>query len=239
MAKRARRSRGRVGTPAAAAAIGYLAGLFPSADLASKFAGKRGRVREFGSKNPGATNAMKVLGPRWGASVLIADVAKGALATHFGRWIAGENGAAAAGTGAVLGHCFPLCRRGGKGVATRYGAIATVAPDIAILDLAVAAGVARSTKCPAVAMAISTVTSVIAGIRPPLHRRRLAGRCTVVVLTAVSGAVVLVRFVQEQKNWPEPRRPPRRIGQDSVMSSWIASQSSYQPTRSEGVISAD
>ena len=48
-----------------AAATGYAAGLVPSADVAAWLA-SRGRVdlREHGSGNPGAANALAVLGPR-------------------------------------------------------------------------------------------------------------------------------------------------------------------------------
>ncbi|HMF03256.1 MAG TPA: glycerol-3-phosphate acyltransferase, partial [Acidimicrobiia bacterium] len=56
-----------------AAAIGYLLGTIPSAAVVAWLA-TRGKVnlREAGSGNPGAINAIKMLGARWGLVVLVA-----------------------------------------------------------------------------------------------------------------------------------------------------------------------
>src|SRR3954453_1276454 len=97
---------------ALAAATGYLAGTVPSADLAARAAtGGSTDLRAAGSGNPGAANAMKVLGARWGYVVMAADIAKGALACRLGRRLAGDSGAHVAGTAAVVGHCFPVWNR--------------------------------------------------------------------------------------------------------------------------------
>jgi glycerol-3-phosphate acyltransferase PlsY len=105
-----------------AAALGYLLGTIPSADLAARLA-SRGTVnlRDAGTGNPGAANAASLLGPRWGAGVMAADIAKGFVACQAARLVAGEPGAYVAGTAAVVGHCYPVWSgfRGGKGVATQ------------------------------------------------------------------------------------------------------------------------
>jgi glycerol-3-phosphate acyltransferase PlsY len=137
-----------------------------------------------------------VLGRAWGASVLVADIAKGSLATTTGRRLASDIGAVAAGVGTVLGHCFPPGRAGGKGVATRYGALVVVTPELAILDLVVAATVARLARKPDFAMTLSAVTSAVAGALA--LRLRATPRWSPVALAALSGAVVLVRFFQER-----------------------------------------
>src|SRR4051812_25152847 len=60
---------------ALAAAGGYLAGTIPSADIASRLAtGGSTDLRASGSGNPGAANAIKVLGARWGYGVMAADI---------------------------------------------------------------------------------------------------------------------------------------------------------------------
>src|SRR5205085_478030 len=83
---------------------GYLLGTIPFADLAAR-AATEGTVdlRTVGSGNPGATNASAVLGKRWGAAVLAADVAKAAGACMVGRAIAGDLGAHVGGTASVVG----------------------------------------------------------------------------------------------------------------------------------------
>jgi glycerol-3-phosphate acyltransferase PlsY len=94
-------------------------------------------IRKQGSGNIGAMNAMRALGTRGGAVVLLLDALKGFVPT---LWALGAfNGfldtpgfppggqiiASLVATGTVLGHCFsPWLRfRGGKGVATSFGAI--------------------------------------------------------------------------------------------------------------------
>src|SRR6266480_170703 len=87
---------------AGAALAGYALGGLPSADVATRLATGGGTdLRSAGSGNPGAVNAMKVLGGGWGAAVLAADIAKGALACAVGRAVAGGAGSHLGGTSAV------------------------------------------------------------------------------------------------------------------------------------------
>lgn len=58
-------------------------------------------------------NAVTVLGPGWGAAVLAADMAKGAVAGAAGRSIAGPTGAYVAATASIAGHIVPGVVRGG------------------------------------------------------------------------------------------------------------------------------
>jgi acyl phosphate:glycerol-3-phosphate acyltransferase len=90
-------------------------------------------IRTAGSGNIGAMNALRTLGKTGAIAVLLLDALKGfvpalaALAYFRGAQLAefAQTGAAIASAGAVLGHCFsPWLRlRGGKGVATSFGAI--------------------------------------------------------------------------------------------------------------------
>jgi len=89
-------------------------------------------VREEGSRNLGATNVFRVLGPIHGIAVLLFDIAKGIGAVLLARAIAGDERAALlAGLAAVLGHLFsPWVRfRGGKGVATGLGIWIVLVPQ--------------------------------------------------------------------------------------------------------------
>ncbi|MDP1807630.1 MAG: glycerol-3-phosphate acyltransferase, partial [Acidimicrobiales bacterium] len=102
----------------ASAAAGYLIGTVPSADTAARIAtGGQTDLRDAGTGNPGAVNAMHVQGPAWGWGIHAADAAKGALACAAGRRLAGATGAHVAGAAAVVGHCLPVWNgfRGGKG----------------------------------------------------------------------------------------------------------------------------
>jgi glycerol-3-phosphate acyltransferase PlsY len=133
----------------AAAVLGYVLGSVPSADLAGRVATRGGvDLRAAGSRNPGATNVAKVLGARWGAAVLVVDVAKGAGAGFAGHALGGDSGAYVAATVVIAGHILPPWSRfrGGKGVATSAGACLAVFPVYFPIDIAVAAVAALASR---------------------------------------------------------------------------------------------
>ena len=90
--------------------------------------------RSEGSRNPGATNVLR-LGGKWPALVvLIFDMLKGMLPVWAGYYLGlthFELGMVA--LAACLGHIFPVFFnfKGGKGVATAFGAIAPIAWGVA------------------------------------------------------------------------------------------------------------
>lgn len=131
-------------------AAAFWAGAIPFGVLIAR---RRGiDIRAHGSGNIGATNVSRVLGPRAGAIVLVLDALKGALPTAAARaaladpWLVALTALAA-----ILGHCFsPFLRgRGGKGVATAFGAFLVLEPALAALAIAVFVAVARATRVPA------------------------------------------------------------------------------------------
>jgi glycerol-3-phosphate acyltransferase PlsY len=92
-------------------------------------------IRQMGSGNAGATNAIRTQGTAFGLAVFAIDFAKGWLASGVlpGVDIGLASSAAwqawlapACGFAAILGHVFPAWHgfRGGKGVATLVGAFA-------------------------------------------------------------------------------------------------------------------
>lgn len=131
----------------AAVAGGYAFGTIPSADLAARWASAGStNLRETGSANPGALNATKTLGKKWGVAVMAADVAKGVAAASVGRTLVGPVGANLAATAAVGGHCYPLGRTGGKGVSTSIGQVIGTFPLYLPLDIAVGVATAAMPK---------------------------------------------------------------------------------------------
>ena len=97
-------------------------------------------LREVGSGNIGATNAVRAMGRRWGLLVFALDVAKAAIPVALANarfedptpiaWIA---------LAAILGHVFPIYLRfhGGKGVACALGVFLVLAPKAALVALLV------------------------------------------------------------------------------------------------------
>ncbi len=116
--------------------IAYLIGSVPSAIWVSKwFFGID--VRDYGSKNAGATNTFRVIGKKAGFPVLFFDILKGwgavkGLCLIFSSYTIGSdqfvNLELAIGVAAVFGHVFPVYEgfKGGKGVATLLGIILAV-----------------------------------------------------------------------------------------------------------------
>lgn len=121
----------------AAAFLAYLIGSFPSGYFAGRACGVD--LQREGSGNIGATNALRVLGKKWGYAVFTCDMLKGALAVLTGYALAksplGESTepihvAVIAAFFAIIGHSFPvwLKFRGGKGIATSAGIMLTLFP---------------------------------------------------------------------------------------------------------------
>lgn len=118
--------------------LAYLIGSIPFGYLAGRINGID--LREHGSKNIGATNAVRVLGKKWGIPVFICDFLKGLLPLLAVKcWLGGDvsdfSGAQifqflGVMLALILGHtytCF-LRFRGGKGVATTAGCLFAISP---------------------------------------------------------------------------------------------------------------
>jgi glycerol-3-phosphate acyltransferase PlsY len=89
-------------------------------------------ITKQGSGNPGASNVIRVLGWKAGAAVMLADFAKGAAAAGIGLAVGGRAGAYVVGIAAVIGHTYPLGRKGGKGVAAAGGMMVVLFPFVAL-----------------------------------------------------------------------------------------------------------
>jgi acyl phosphate:glycerol-3-phosphate acyltransferase len=144
--------------------IGYVIGMFPSADLVARLA-TRGTVdlRASGSGNPGGLNAARVLGRRWGLLVIVLDTAKGAAAGFVGLAF-GDPAAYAAGTAVIAGHCWPAWNgfRGGKGVAAAGGSFFAVFPPMLPVDGLATLAVVVATRSSRLAIRAALLVWVVA-----------------------------------------------------------------------------
>ncbi len=190
-----------------AAGAGYLLGSIPWADVAARrAAGGRIDLRAVGSRNPGARNAIDVLGKRWGYAVGVADIAKGAVASVVGRAVAGDVGAHVGGTAAVVGHCYPVWSgfRGGKGVACAVGQVLVTFPAAAPVEVAAGVlGAVAPAEDRAAAITVSLAAGWVVGGLVWWRQGRSNGwgpapTAALPVAAAVSSAVVLGRFAQER-----------------------------------------
>lgn len=121
--------------------LAYLIGSIPTALWVSRFFFDID-IREYGSGNSGATNTYRVLGPKWGTVVMIVDMFKAIAAVKlafllpysFENDIYLVNMQLGLGLAAVLGHIFPIWAdfRGGKGVASLFGMVLGIQPNVAL-----------------------------------------------------------------------------------------------------------
>lgn len=120
-------------------ALAYLLGsLSPSIILSRIIKGID--IRTYGSGNAGMTNAMRLLGMKWGTVVALIDTLKGFTASYiFTTWLYSAIDATPldvtlvrilAGSMAMVGHIWTVFFgfKGGKGVLTMAGAVLGVAP---------------------------------------------------------------------------------------------------------------
>ena len=104
----------------------FIGNISPSTILAKR---QGLNIKEEGSGNAGTTNALRVMGKKAGAITMVVDILKGLAA-------------------ALLGHIWPVIYRfkGGKGVATVFGAILAINPLMALICLIVVAIFVFATK---------------------------------------------------------------------------------------------
>ncbi len=121
--------------------LAYLIGSIPTAVWVSKWFFDID-IRDYGSGNSGATNTYRVLGSKWGTIVMIIDMLKAIVAVKlafllpysFTNDVYLVNMQLGLGLAAVLGHIFPIWAefRGGKGVASLFGMVLGIQPNVAL-----------------------------------------------------------------------------------------------------------
>lgn len=129
-------------------AMGYLAGSFLTAVFVARtFAEKE--ISQIGTGNPGMANVMANIGKKEGVLVLAGDLVKVVIACRICQLFFSEHSfeeiSLYTGFGAILGHNYPLWRKGkgGKGVAVTcawltlaffpYGFLCCIAGGAAVL----------------------------------------------------------------------------------------------------------
>ncbi len=117
-------------------------------------------IKQEGSGNAGTTNVLRVMGKKAGAITLVIDVVKGVAAVALAHVLCGQLCAMICVLAVVAGHIWPAVFKfkGGKGVATTFGAIVGLNILIALLALVVlliVVGVSRRVSVGSIAAAIS------------------------------------------------------------------------------------
>lgn len=182
-------------------AAAYLLGSIPAAIWSGKwFHGID--VREHGSGNAGTTNVIRVLGWKTGIPVLLFDLGKGWLSTMMPVFLnASEPGSGimvnmqiVAGLCSIAGHIYPVFEhfRGGKGVATMFGALLALQPLLTLCCFGVFLVVLLVTG-------IVSISSIAAGIAFPLFLFIIFDAPSL-LLKIFSVMVAVILFITHHKN---------------------------------------
>lgn len=180
---------------ALAVGLAYLIGGLPFSYWVVRW--RRGTdVRQLGSGNPGATNALRVGGPASGLLALALDILKGYAAVELARRLGvrfADLGPVALAV--VVGHAYPLWLRfhGGKGVAATAGVLLAIAPLALAAAAIVFVAVVASTR-------IVSLASITAAVTVPAAHWWLSGRAaaapedhTMIGWLALISVLVVVR----------------------------------------------
>lgn len=104
--------------------VGYVFGCLQTSYIIGKLV-KKVDIRDFGSGNSGATNAIRVFGKNLGMFCLIMDALKGVAAISVARYCLDGTTLLllVTGFGVILGHNYPFYMnfKGGKGIAASLG----------------------------------------------------------------------------------------------------------------------
>lgn len=156
--------------------IAYLCGSVSSAILVSRIFDLPDPRTE-GSKNPGATNVLRLAGKKYAAMVLLGDVFKGIIPVVIARLL--DLGPLALGFtcfAAVMGHMYPVFFefKGGKGVATAIGAMLALNLILGVLVITTWLAVANYSR-------YSSLASIISIGLSPLYALATIGRFDIIV----------------------------------------------------------
>lgn len=171
-----------------AAVFSYIIGSIPNGLIIGKLM-KGVDLREFGSKNIGATNAFRVLGPWPAFLVFLTDMAKGLLCVYLGQYLTDTSlGQLVGGIAAIAGHNWSLFLgfKGGRGVATGLGVIAVLVPKVTAIVFLIWAVIVYITR-------YVSLGSIVAAAMLPIFIWLFGEKTEYLYFGIVAGLFVIVR----------------------------------------------
>ncbi|SMF96844.1 glycerol-3-phosphate acyltransferase PlsY [Methylomagnum ishizawai] len=150
--------------------------------------------REEGSKNPGATNVLRLGGKKAAIITLLGDALKGLIPVLIAKGLGAEPMVVGlVGLAAFIGHLFPVFFgfKGGKGVATALGILSGFAWGVGAAALATWIGVAFAFR-------YSSLSALVAAALAPVYVWLWAGQSP--ALTAVAVVMSALLFWRHKGN---------------------------------------
>lgn len=168
--------------------LGYLMGSICSAIIVCK-ACSLPDPRLEGSKNPGATNVLRLAGKQYAALVMIADILKGTIPVLIAQLLgAGAVGIGFTALAAVVGHMYPAFFefKGGKGVATAVGTFLGIQFMVGILVAATWLLVAKFSR-------YSSLASIAAICLAPIYTLLLVQNSDILLPLLIMALLILYK----------------------------------------------
>lgn len=166
----------------------YLLGSLSSAVIVSRTLGLPD-PRQEGSKNPGATNVLRLGGKQAAILTLLGDASKGLIPLLIAKGMGiSPPFLAAIGLAAFVGHLYPVFFqfRGGKGVATALGVLLGYAWPVGVMALLTWIGVAAVFR-------FSSLSALAAAALAPIFVWFWLGSAELVVSTMFMSALLFYR----------------------------------------------
>lgn len=182
--------------------IAYLFGSLNSAIILCK-ALSLPDPREQGSGNPGATNVLRFGGKKLAASVLFFDILKGVIPVLIALIIGMEQALiAVVAFAAFIGHLYPLFFKfkGGKGVATAFGVLAT-------MNWMVGLSILLTWLVMALTFRLSSLSALTASLLAPLYAWLFIGDDITTLITLIMSALLLWRHRSNIRNLLAGKEP--------------------------------
>lgn len=168
--------------------VAYLFGSISSAIIVCKIM-RLPDPRRQGSRNPGATNVLRIGGKKAAAITLLGDALKGFIPVIIAQWLRLDPTIVAlVAFAAFMGHLFPLFFRfeGGKGVATLMGCLLALSLPSGLCWIAMWLIIA-------IIFRYSSLAALIASAAAPFYIWDFTGNQDWIVLVAVMSLVLFYR----------------------------------------------
>lgn len=184
------------------AVIGYMIGNISNAYLIGKIFLKKD-VRNYGSGNAGATNALRAFGAKIGILVFLLDVFKGIAAVYIGRQLNLEFGGYIAGISVIAGHNWPVTLKfkGGKGIATSIGVMLLINPLVSLICFTVGLLIAIITRTVSLGSLIGVaIAPIIIVFFKPVDYKLLVFTLMLSFMAVFRHRANIARLVKGQEN---------------------------------------
>lgn len=164
---------------------------------------RRQDVRNYGSGATGATNVGRMLGSKGFLLTFLGDVFKGCLIPTLAIYLELSDITVILGLIAVVaGHVWPLQLgfRGGKGVATAFGGIVVIDPQLALVLFAIAMGLLAITRKFALSGLLVILGSSIISFLMSRSTNRVIGILIVTMILLIAHRGNITMMLEEVSN---------------------------------------